>query len=207
MVQKGLVLGILLLMIFSLLPVMTVGYHTTLTFKETYRVASEKSIVPNKGSQDISGSPPMDSPWPMKCHDNHHTGRSPYSTADNPLGVEKWRFETDGGIVDGPTIDNEGVIYFGESWDLFAVYPNGTLKWSYRTNGIIRGSSPAIDENGIIYVGSWDAGLYALYSNGTKKWRFGAGDSIASSPAIAADGTIYFGTMGNKIFALHPNGT
>ena len=26
---------------------------------------------------------PMDSVWPMKCHDNKHTGRSPYSTANN----------------------------------------------------------------------------------------------------------------------------
>ena len=33
----------------------------------------------------------MDSAWPMYCHDTRHTGRSPYSTADNP-GLVKWLF-------------------------------------------------------------------------------------------------------------------
>ncbi|HEC82173.1 MAG TPA: hypothetical protein ENI42_07125, partial [Thermoplasmatales archaeon] len=53
----------------------------------------------------------MDSPWPMYGHDIRHTGRSPYSTADNS-GVEKWRFLTTGGVDDAPAIDKDGVIYF-----------------------------------------------------------------------------------------------
>ncbi len=44
-------------------------------------------------STELSG--PMDSPWPMKCHDSHHTGRSPYSTA-SVTGLEKWRFRCGG---------------------------------------------------------------------------------------------------------------
>jgi len=160
-----------------------------------------------------TGKGPMDSAWPMKCHDNKHTGRSPYSTEDNPYD-EIWRFKTDGWVEDSPIIDSDGTIYFGGEFDglpcyLIAINPNGTLKWKYKTGGLILGSSPAIAEDGTIYIGSWDDYLYAINPNGTRKWRFLAHDNIASSPAIGQDGTIYFGTMssGYRIYAVNPNGT
>ncbi len=156
---------------------------------------------------------PVDSAWPMKCHDNYHTGLSQYSTADNP-GIEKWRFsENFHGIESSPVIDSDGVIYICDGWGVItAIYSNGTMKWKYTAGGQILGSSPAIDEDDTIYVGCWDSYLYALYRNGTLKWRFFAYDSnICSSPAIAEDGTIYFGGMGpgdyGRIYAVNPNGT
>jgi len=157
----------------------------------------------------------MDSAWPMKCHDNKHSGRSPYSTIDNN-GAELWKFKPEGivsSIEGGIVIDNDGIIYFG-SFDtyIYALYPNGILKWKFDTGGWIW-STPAISEDGTIYVGSWDDYLYALNPNGTLKWRFNARDTISSSPAIANDGTIYFGTMGFpesggcKIFAINSDGS
>jgi len=158
---------------------------------------------------------PMDSAWSMFGHDTHHTGQSPYSTEYNP-GTEIWRFENDGLIEDTPVISNDGTIYFGgavdfQPWYLVALYPNGILKWRYKIGYLIWGSSPAIDEDGTIYVGSWDSYLYAINPNGTLKWRIAAGGNIASSPAIAEDGTIYVGTMGpgnyGRICAINQNGT
>ena len=152
--------------------------------------------------------------WPMKCHDLHHTGRSQYSTADNP-GYEKWRFrsEWDGTVESSAIIGDDGTIYFGSMGSdrrLYALYPNGTKKWSYQV-GLMIWSTPAIAEDGTIYVTSYDAKLHALYSNnGTLKWNIGGGGSISSSPAIAEDGTIYFGAMGpgdkGRISAINPNG-
>ena len=60
-------------------------------------------------------SGPMDSAWPMKCHDLYHTGRSPYSTS-NTSDTEKWLFETDGWIDGSIVIDNNGTLYFGGSY-------------------------------------------------------------------------------------------
>jgi len=154
---------------------------------------------------------PMDSAWPMKCHDNRHTGLSPYSTADNPYD-ELWKFECDW-MNSGIVIDDDGVLYFG-SYDryLYAVYPNGTLKWRYGRTGMWITSSPAIAEDGTVYIGSWGDNLHAVYPNGTLKWMFDAQNTIDSSPAIADNGTIYFGTMwgsggGGVIYAVNPNGT
>jgi len=170
-------------------------------------IESEKINVLEETSKSLNG-PPMDSPWPMYCHDTRHTGRSPYSTADNP-GVEKWRFDTIDRVTGSSVIDDEGVIYVAAS-DLFAVYPNGTLKWRFETPFWME-MAPAIDENGVIYVGTVYAGdnyLYAIYtSNGSLKWLFNPGNHIASSPAIGDDGTIYFGCYNGNIYALYPNGT
>jgi len=151
---------------------------------------------------------PKDTPWPMKCHDNHHTGLSPYSTADNN-GVELWKFKTNSWIEGGPIVDNDGTIYFGNYWNSFyALYPDGSIKWVF--DDFERGSSisanPALAEDGTIYVGSWDHYFYAINPDGTLKWNVEIG-TTASSPAIGSDGTIYTGTMGNKIYAINPDGT
>jgi len=167
---------------------------------------SEEVNILKETSKPLNG-PPIDSPWPMYCHDVRHTGRSPYSTADNP-GVEKWRFDTIDVVTGSSVIDNDGNIYIG-SRALYAVYPNGTLKWKYFTNYHIE-SAPAIDENGVIYFGTvfGNPYLFAVYTNnGTLKWKYFVGNSIFSSPAVGDDGTIYFGDLNNNINALCPNGT
>jgi len=169
-------------------------------------IESKELTVPIEDSPKTISAGPMESPWPIYCHDAYHTGQSSYSTADNP-GIEKWRFECDW-VEDTPIIDSDGTIYFG-SCDryLYAIYPNGMEKWKYKLGGNILGSSPAIAEDGTIYIGSWDGKLYAINSNGTLKWKFNSGDIIPSSPVIADDGTIYFGTEGEKVYAVNPNGT
>jgi hypothetical protein len=151
--------------------------------------------------------PPLDSPWPMYCHDARHTGRIPYSTADTE-GIEKWRFATDNDVCSGsPIIDKKGIIYVGAS-DMFAVYPNGTMKWMYKTDGIIT-SAPALDENGILYFAAvWGSNLHAMYSNNaTVKWKYKIGETWAS-PTIGEDGIIYAPATDNfKVHAVYPNGT
>jgi len=157
----------------------------------------------------IDSSGVMDSAWPMKCHDLHHTGRSPYSTAGNPL-TEKWRFEC-GWVADNPVLDKDGTIYVGGAYGavpyyFFAVYPNGTLKWMHDMGGLMLDSSPILGDDGTIYVGCWDNYLHAINLDGTLKWKFLADDNIFSSPALGKDGTIYFGADYN-MWAVNPNGT
>jgi len=152
---------------------------------------------------------PMDSPWPMYSHDVHHTGLSPYSTADNPL-TEKWRFSLSWpSDYDGFILDRNGIIYGGPDY-VYGIYPNGTMKWAYPKYSVIE-STPAIDENGILYVGTiWGMPnyLHAIYSNnGTQKWAYLVGNDIDSSPAIGADGTIYFGDWNGIVQAVNPDGT
>ena len=58
-------------------------------------------------------------------------------------------------------IDRYGTIYAGIAGTLLAINPNGTLNWSYTTESYSI-STPVIDINGTLYIGSYDNNLYAL---------------------------------------------
>jgi len=83
----------------------------------------------------------------------------------------------------------------------------GDVVWSYLTEGIVY-SSPAVANDGTVYVGSSDPLLnqgwvYAINQDGTLKWRFdNVGDWVDSSPAIGADGTVYVGCWDFRLYAL-----
>ena len=155
----------------------------------------------------------MNSSWPMSCHDTYHTSQSLISTADNP-GTEKWRYKTiqDAGTIEsGAVVDKNGIIYFGtmgEDHKLYALYPNGTMKWYYKTPaaGIIW-STPAIADDGTIYVGDWNGRLSALNQNGSLQWQIYHSGEFHSSPAIDDDGTIYLGHSSGILYAINPDGT
>ena len=174
-------------------------------------------IIEEELPSTIASGGLMNSSWPMKCHNLRHTAQSPYSTADNP-GTEIWRFRSEhhlGGTMESSAvIGDDGTIYFGTmgtDHKLYAINPDGTRKWWYET-GLMIWSTPAIAEDGTIYITSYDGYLHALYSNnGTLKWKKSGSGSLSSSPAIGEDGTIYFGAMGpyeiGRIWAVNPNGT
>ena len=63
-----------------------------------------------------------------------------------------------------PAIGGNGTIYVG-SYDghIYAIDPDGTLDWRYKTGGWID-SSPVIGDDGTVYVGSGEANLYSLKS-------------------------------------------
>jgi outer membrane protein assembly factor BamB len=79
-------------------------------------------------------------------------------------------------------------------------------KWTYEIKSFSV-SSPAIDNNGTIYIGSnWEHCLLAINPNGTEKWSATISNTD-SSPAIGEDGTIYIGDSSGTLNAINPNGT
>ncbi len=126
------------------------------------------------------------------------------------LADSAWQYPVLGGIVSSPAIGSSGTIYFGAGTtitdqpldngnypenSLYALNPDGSLKWSYATGQPVDLASPAIGSDGTIYLGSGDSKLYAFTDSGTKatlKWTYTATTALLITPAIAADGTIYF---------------
>jgi len=179
-------------------------------FSKFLKIPEIENTVVENSEQTITlavGDGLMNSSWPMYCHDEHHTGRSPYSTMNLPSAM-KWYVKDEDDYMEGSSIiDVNGTIYCG-SYQLYAVSPNGTVKWKTKTDGIIY-SAPAIDKHGTIYFGTAMIGrgwLYAVTSGGVIKWRFYVGDEIYSSPVIDSNGTIYFGSLNYNFYAIYPNG-
>ena len=129
--------------------------------------------------------------------------------AVSPKGKLKWRFDVAQSF--SPAIAPDGTIYFGTSegagfGNVYALNPDGTMKWRFITRVMIMGC-PAIGADGTIYIGSGDCNLYALNPNGTVRWQYLTSGYIKGSATIAPDGTIYVPSFDSNLYALYPNGT
>ena len=51
--------------------------------------------------------------------------------------------------------------------NIYALNSDGTLKWKYATGDHLNLNSPAIGNDGTIYIGSWDGKLYAFGDSGS----------------------------------------
>ena len=159
----------------------------------------------------VSTAQLADSPWPMYGHDPQHTGRSPYNGPETP--GTKWKVETGDRVESSPAIGVDGTVYVGSNdHHLYAIHPDGSLKWKYETGAFIYYSSPAIGSDGTVYVTSGDGYLYTINSDGSLKWKYEyePGDvqwPSPSSPAIGSDGTIYVGSGDSHVHAVHPDGS
>jgi outer membrane protein assembly factor BamB len=137
----------------------------------------------------------------------------------SPEGYLKWRFDPGKYFPTSPVLGEDGTVYIkstsccSKEDELFAINPNGTKKWSLKLGGAdssqytAQQSSPAIDRNGVVYVGSKDGYVYTVNPDGTKKWSFKTNGPIESSPLILKDGTIYIGSDDGYLYAINPDGT
>jgi hypothetical protein len=155
-----------------------------------------------------------------------------------PSGNIKWFLPIPGQAFpdSSPAIAPDGSIVVGSgSPYLYSVGPDGTLRWFFHvpypnasgTNGARIFSSPVIDSNGTVYVGTggrsynngyrefieseFQGAVYAI-TNGQMKWAFtNVPGWIVGSVALAADGTVYAGTASTNhnygmLYAISSNG-
>ena len=119
----------------------------------------------------------------------------------------------DGLYSNHPPTQTKSVIYFVHDQSLdgigvvTALIDNGpvvppTVKWKYTIGAFVRTSSPAVDKNGIIYIGDLSGYVHAFKDGGglnnvTRLWKkkFGEAPGITASPVISADATtLYIGS-------------
>jgi outer membrane protein assembly factor BamB len=105
-----------------------------------------------------------------------------------------WQYPSGDEVTSSPAVGSDGTIYFGsQDGYLYAINPDGTLKWSRSLGTSITLSSPAIGADGTVYVGTDDSVLYAVNgATGARKWTYTATTAVVASPAIGSDGTVYY---------------
>jgi outer membrane protein assembly factor BamB len=132
-------------------------------------------------------------------------------------GTLRWKYDTGSYVSGPPAIGADGTIYFPSNYYLYALHPDGSLKWRLADRAAYPlGSAPAVGADGTIYANTNDGVLHAIRPNGTLRWKFkteGIVVDVPSSPAIALDGTVYFGGggeymgKGGYFYAVHPDGS
>lgn len=74
--------------------------------------------------------------------------------------------------------------------------------WSFLTKkGIF--SSPVIDQDGTVYIGSADQVFYAIFRNGTLKWSLHTDEIIDSSALLDDQGRVIFGSGDQHMYAVN----
>ncbi len=121
---------------------------------------------------------------------------------DTGNGKMKWKYKTEGIILESYPCYWKGRIYFGSfDHNMYCLdAETGKLVWKYRTFGEIN-SPPAI-ANGRIYFGSRDQNLYCLDAEtGRFIWKFYTHDEVQSYPALH-DGKVMFGSFDKNFYCL-----
>ncbi len=123
-------------------------------------------------------------------------------------GRLQWIFTSEGESWAKPVTDENCECLFLSSMDhsVYAIDPqDGTQKWrSPKLDGAIVGT-PAYDENGVLYVGTFGGKLFALNAeDGSIIWEFSTanGGWIWSGPTIS-DGVLYFGDLNGYFYAVN----
>jgi outer membrane protein assembly factor BamB len=137
------------------------------------------------------------------------------------MGTERWIFSTEQPPEDGeksssgrwdvdtsPVIAADGTVIFGCNLFVYAVRPNGMLRWYFKA-GVGKAkifSSPAMGSDGTIYFGTQGSYFFALDGSAKVLWHVKTGGDNDSTPAVGDDGTIYFGSDDKKVRAVAPGG-
>lgn len=134
-------------------------------------------------------------------------------------GTQVWHFDTGGTrddiVYSTACIASDGTIYIGcINGKLYALYPDGSLKWYFDTENTIVFDSPAISKDGSsIYITTRNRdkdieSFFAIDTNGLFLWKYEISmlGHFSTSPAISPDGNMIYITGEGALHALDPNG-
>ncbi len=109
--------------------------------------------------------------------------------------------------------DNTGNVNVNEFNKVITVSTSNIspdINWTYVLPGLVEDSSPAVSDEGVVYIGCTANGVnhnvFAI-SNGNLVWSYATGDIVRSSPAIHPNGNIYIGSYDNNLYGFSPTGS
>jgi outer membrane protein assembly factor BamB/subtilisin family serine protease len=193
--------------------------HSTLSYASP-SLAADGTVY--QGSEDgnlYAFNPDGTAKWTFKAGNDIYTapavdaaGNIYFSVLNNgklfsltSAGVLRWGYDGASlGATSSPALSPDGgtVYYAGYDARLHAVQTSsGQSLWVYDLPNEVRASSPAVDANGVIYIGCYDGKVHALNPDGTLKRTYPTADWVRSSPTLSGT-TLYFGSNDNKVYAF-----
>ncbi|MFA6235501.1 MAG: PQQ-binding-like beta-propeller repeat protein [Bacteroidota bacterium] len=123
--------------------------------------------------------------------------------AVRPDGVLAWKTELHSPVHTTPAATRDAFIHvMTAEGKLFRLNNEGTIVWDVSVALSGGEGSPAVDVNGVTYIGTPDGRMTAVSAGGSILWRYDTGDAIHSTPAIGPEGTLAFGSDDGYFYVL-----
>lgn len=119
-----------------------------------------------------------------------------------PQGAQRWRTSAGGFVTSSLALAN-GTAYFA-SYDkrLYALdMATGQTRWTYLIGEEVRASSPAVAEDGSVFIGAYDRRVHHVNADGTLRRTYAASNWFRSSPLLAG-GRLYIGSNDGRVYAF-----
>jgi outer membrane protein assembly factor BamB len=124
--------------------------------------------------------------------------------AINGDGELAWKYKTGGAVMSSPAIGVDEVIYVGSKDGSLYALKNGALKWRFKAGGSVL--TPAIGNDGTVYVTTTGLKLFAVNDRGRAKWSATLGKAPRGTTGYATCPAIDTYESTEIIYAGGPNG-
>lgn len=115
-----------------------------------------------------------------------------------------WKFQSDRTMFASITLGTDGTIYAGSNQGVFAISPDGKLKWHAQYGGI---SYTAMGPDGMLYAASMYGLAFGVSPEGQINWKPGYGlIGFHAPPAISTSAILYANTT-SDVYAFEPGST
>ncbi|MDO8557648.1 MAG: PQQ-binding-like beta-propeller repeat protein [bacterium] len=119
----------------------------------------------------------------------------------------KWKYDLGQSATVSVLVGIDGTAYVAATTRLFAISPDGTLKWTYDASGDYIGNGLAEAVDGTIYFGTFGPphSLFAVSSAGTLKWTYALASGVDGGVSVGGLGSIYV-PSNESIYAISSSG-
>ncbi len=115
--------------------------------------------------------------------------------------VRVWSRQLASSSFGNPVVAADGTIYETAGNALFALTPEGRVRWKVDTPSSVE-VSPAVASGGVVVFGSNDEREYGVDPNGHVRWRVAIGNFTYSSPLTLAGHRVIFGNHSGQMTML-----
>ncbi|APR84427.1 Serine/threonine protein kinase related protein [Minicystis rosea] len=120
-------------------------------------------------------------------------------------GKTRWQLDADAEADTAPAEAPGGLVIAAAGRVLFGLRADGGVRFRLKLPRKIY-ASPAVADDGTIYVGAQDRRLHAITPDGKARWSRDLGGDVDCAPAIGDDGTIFAASDAGQVLAFDAQG-
>lgn len=112
-----------------------------------------------------------------------------------------WKFANDRTTFANVTLAPDGTIYAGSSQGVFAISPDGKMKWHAEYGGL---SYTTLGTDGVLYAAEMHGMIFGVSPDGTVSWKPQYGLIGFHAPPARGPGVILFANTTSDLYAFEP---